>query len=212
MFRYWLSALVVLFFSTGCSKMYYAGMESVGIHKRDIMVDRVEDVKESQEEAQAEFKSALERFGTLVKLEETDLKEAYEEFNDQYEEAKEAAEEVSENIDKLEDVSEALFEEWAEEIEEYSNPKLKKQSQQKYKETRRKYEKMLKSMRKAEKSMQPVLATFHDNVLMLKHSLNAQAIGALKGEFDSLKGDIKTLLAQMNRSIEESDQFLKSIR
>ena len=203
---------VIVLLATGCSSMYYAGMESVGVHKRDIMVDRVEDVQESQEEAQKEFKSALEHFGTLVTIKDSNLKEAYEEFNDEYEDAKDAADEVSSNINKLEDVSMALFEEWEDEIVQYSNIKLQEQSKEKLRATRKKYDKMMNSMRKSEQSMEPILATFHDNVLILKHSLNAQAIGALKGEFDSLKENIDTLIAQMNKSIEESDKFIKEMK
>lgn len=203
---------VIALLATGCSSMYYAGMETVGVHKRDIMVDRVEDVQKSQEEAQKEFKSALEHFGTLVTIKDSNLKEAYEEFNDEYEDAKDAADEVSSNINKLEDVSMALFEEWEDEIVQYSNIKLQEQSKEKLRATRKKYDKMMNSMRKSEQSMGPILATFHDNVLILKHSLNAQAIGALKGEFDSLKENIDTLIAQMNKSIEESDKFIKEMK
>ena len=60
--------------------------------------------------------------------------------------------------------------------------------------------------------MKPVLITFRDNVLFLKHNLNAQAIGALKSEFTSLKDDIGVLIKQMNQSIEKSDQFIKEMR
>ena len=192
--------------------MYYAGMESVGVHKRDIMVDRVEDVQEAQEDAQKEFKSALEHFGTLVTIKDTDLKEAYEDFNDEYEDAKDAADDVNKYINKLEDVSLALFEEWEDEIVMYTNAKLQEQSKSQLRDTQSKYNKMMKSMRKSEKSMEPILATFHDNVLILKHSLNAQAIGALQGEFDGLKNNIDSLITQMNKSIKESDKFIKEMK
>ena len=33
---------------SGCQSAYYSAMESVGVHKRDILVDRVEETKESQ--------------------------------------------------------------------------------------------------------------------------------------------------------------------
>ncbi len=205
-------SLLSIFILGGCSSMYYAGMEKVGVHKRDIMVDRVESVKESQEEAQEEFSSALDRFGSLVNIGQSDLKSAYEEFNDQYEDAADAAEDVSSNIDKLEDVSLALFDEWEGELLEYKNMKLKLSSQKKLRDTKSKYNKMMKSMRKSEKSMNSVLATFYDNVLTLKHSLNAQAIGALKNEFGVLKSDMSTLIKQMDRSIQESNKFIKEMK
>lgn len=206
------AAVALLVTLTGCSQMYYAGMEQVGIHKRDIMVDRVEAVKSSQQDAQEEFASALERFNALVDVNASDLQSAYDALDDAYDDSKGAAENVSTRINKLEDVSEALFAEWEQEIEEYANPKLKLQSQQKLRETRKKYEKMMGAMRKSEKSLEPVLANFHDNVLLLKHSLNSQAIGALKTEFDTLKTEIRGLIEQMNLSIRESDTFIKALQ
>ena len=46
-----LPVLVVILLLTGCSSTYYGAMEKVGIHKRDIMVDRVTDARDSQAEA-----------------------------------------------------------------------------------------------------------------------------------------------------------------
>ena len=63
-------------------------------------------------------------------------------------------------------------------------------------------------MQAAERSMAPVLATFRDNVLYLKHNLNAQAVGSLRTTFQELEGDIDRLVEQMNRSIERSNQFI----
>lgn len=209
-----LSSLIALFVS-GCAttnSMYYAGMEKAGFHKRDIMVDRVKNVQDSQKDAQEEFKSALEQFGSLVTIKDSNLKKAYEKFNDEYEDAKEAAENLSVRINKLEDVSVALFDEWKEELDLYKNAKLKAQSSKQMKNTQAKYKKMMKVMRTSEKSMQPILATFQDNVLILKHSLNAQAIGALQGEFGTLKKEISGLISQMNQSIKSSNAFIKEMR
>ena len=33
--------LLAILFGLGCSSMYYGAMEKMGVHKRDIMVDRV---------------------------------------------------------------------------------------------------------------------------------------------------------------------------
>ena len=192
----------VLLTITGCANsVYYAGMEKVGFHKRDIMVSRVEKVQDLQKDAQEEFKSALEKFGSLVTIEDSDLKSAYEKFNGEYEDAREIADDLSVSIDKLENVSLSLFEEWENELDLYTSKKLKSQSSKKLQATISNYKAMMKSMRKSEKSMEPILSTFQDNVLTLKHSLNAQVIGALEGEFTSLKKEIKVLISQMNISI-----------
>lgn len=206
------SIFIILLFSGCANSMYYAGMEKAGFHKRDIMVSRVHKVQESQIETQEEFKSALEQFGSLVTIKDTNLKEAYEKFNNEYEDVKEAAEDLSTRINKLEDVSLALFEEWEEELNLYKNQKLKAQSQKNLKDTKSRYTKMMKSMRASEKSMKPILDTLQDNVLVLKHSLNAQAIGALQGEFGTLKKEISNLLDKMTISIKASDTFIKEMK
>ena len=76
-------------------------------------------------------------------------------------------------------------------------------------ETRVKYDEMLAAMKRAAESMDPVLAAFKDQVLFLKHNLNAQAIASLKGEVTRLEGEISTLLAQMEASIAEADRFIQ---
>ncbi len=195
----------------GCSRTYYAAMEKVGVHKRDILVDRVEAARDSQTEAQEQFKSALEQFNSVIQLKDTDLKQAYEKLNREYKQCEEAAEKVSERIDKVEDVSEALFDEWEDEIGLYSNKDLARASKQQLGKTRSRYTKMLASMRTAEASMTPVLRTFRDNVLFLKHNLNAQAIGSLQREFSSLKKDIDILIQRMNEAIGQSNTFIEQM-
>jgi len=196
---------------TGCQSAYYSAMESVGVHKRDILVDRVEETKESQEESQQEFQSALERLTTLINFDGGDVQAAYNQLNDDYESSLAAANDVTNNINKVEDVAQALFEEWSEELEQYSNASLKRESNKKLTATKRDFDKLLRSMRNAESKMEPVLSSLHDNVLYLKHNLNAQAVSAIQGEFTNLKRDIKVLMDDMNQSIADSNKFIEQM-
>ncbi len=196
----------------GCSGAYYSAMEKAGYHKRDILVSRVEKARDSQKEAQEQFADALEQFGSVVKIDDSNLKAAYEKLNAEYEDSEEAAEDVSERIENVESVSEALFKEWQDELTLFQNKSLRAASEKKFKNTRQQYNKMMTNMHKAEASMEPVLKTFRDNVLFLKHNLNAQAIGALRGEFNTLKVDIDKLIGKMNASIESSNRFIAGMR
>ena len=202
---------ICLLLAIGCSKAYYGAMEKVGVHKRDILVDRVENARDAQADAQEQFKDALEQFGSVVKIETTDLKEAYEKLNSEYEKSDEAAKEVSSRIDKVESVADDLFAEWEEELGLYKNKALKDASARKLIDTQTRYKEMLASMHRAEKSMDPVLRTFHDNVLFLKHNLNAQAIGSLRSEFSGLKVKIDALIDNMNEAITNSNQFIANL-
>ena len=196
---------------TGCQSAYYGAMEKVGYHKRDIMVDRVKAAKESQEDAQKEFSSALEEMQALLNHNGGNLEKAYNKAKDEYESAQSAADDVSNRINKVDDVAEALFDEWQTEIGEISKASLRRNSETKLKETRRSYEQLIKTMRRAESKMPPILTAMKDNMLYLKHNLNAQAIGAIKGEFANLQTDISGLIKEMNKSINESTRFIEAL-
>ncbi len=196
----------------GCATTYYEAMERAGIHKRDILIDRVKNARDSQVEAQKQFKSALEQFASVVRLEDTDLKKAYEKLNAEYEDCEKAAKEVSSRIDRVESVADALFDEWKDELDMYKSAELREASRKQLETTRARYRRMLASMHQAEKGMKPVLGTFYDNVLFLKHNLNTQAIASLKVEFSTLRGKIDGLVKVMNASIESSNTFIADLK
>ena len=64
---------MVIFGLAGCSTMYYGAMEKVGVHKRDIMVNRVKAARESQSEAKQQFLTAMDQFKRVVKFQGGDL-------------------------------------------------------------------------------------------------------------------------------------------
>ncbi|MBT8333964.1 MAG: DUF2959 domain-containing protein [Deltaproteobacteria bacterium] len=204
--------LLVAIILGGCSSTYYGAMEKVGIHKRDILVDRVEGARDSQVDAQEQFKSALEQFNSVVTLKETDLKKAYDRLNSEYEDCKDAAAMVSAKIRKVESVSEDLFDEWSDELRLYENRDLARASKKQLEATQLQYREMIDRMHRAEKSMDPVLKLFRDNVLFLKHNLNAQAIGSLQGEFANLENQIDNLIARMSEAIESSNTFIAGMK
>jgi len=203
--------LISAFLLSGCASTYYNAMEKVGIHKRDILVDRVEDARDAQQESKQEFKSALEKFSHVLSFDGGDLEDKYNELNDKYEDSKEAAEEVSDRISAIESVAEALFEEWAEELKQYSNANLRRSSEKKLRNTKSQYKKLISSMKKAESKMQPVLAAFKDQVLFLKHNLNAKAISSLQPELTKIEGNVARLIKEMEKSISEADKFIQSM-
>jgi multidrug efflux pump subunit AcrB len=204
--------VILSVFLTGCESTYYSAMEEIGFHKRDILIDRIEDAQESQQEGQQQFKNALEHFKSVVNFNGGDLEQLYNKLNHEYENSIEAAEEISHRIDKVDSVANALFEEWEDELEQYSNANLRRNSQQQLQDTRRRYSRLLVAMRKAEKSIDPVLNTLRDNTLYLKHNLNARAISSLKGELGNINSNVSSLLAAMEKAIQESDSFIEQLK
>ena len=114
----WVIGVWVLWSLLGCESTYYKTMETVGYHKRDIMVDRVQEARDAQ---------------------------------------------------------------------------------------------LIGAMKRAERKIDPVLAAFRDQVLYLKHNLNAQAIASLQSELASIETDVAKLIKEMEASIKEADAFISSM-
>lgn len=196
---------------SGCSTAYYAAMEKVGVHKRDILIDRVEEARDAQAVSQQEFKDALDQLSQLINFHGGNVQDKYEALQAQYEDSKKAADEVTARINKVELVAFDLFDEWEAELSQYQNKKLKTDSKKKLLDTKRQFDALVKVMRRAESKMPPVLRVLNDNVLYLKHNLNAKAVGAIQGEFGVLQQDVNNLLAEMNRAIADSNQFIATM-
>jgi hypothetical protein len=204
-------ALVLMVGAGGCKSAYYGAMEKVGIEKRDIMVGRVEAARDSQVAASEQFRSALDLFSDVVAFDGGKLEKTYNKLDKEFRRSQKRAVEVRDRMDSIESVSKALFKEWKSELKDYSSASLRKSSQAQLKETQRQYETMMTSMRKAAATMDPVLAAFQDQVLFLKHNLNAQAIASIQTEAAQVESDIKRLIADMEASIAEANAFIEAM-
>ncbi|MDP0500470.1 MAG: DUF2959 domain-containing protein [Verrucomicrobiota bacterium JB022] len=197
---------------TGCSTVYYNTLEKFGYEKREILVDRVDDARDSQQEAKEEFRDALEAFMSVVEVDATELERAYRRLDSDYTRLNRRAEEVKTRIDKVEEVSRALFAEWERELEKYQRDDLRRSSEQTLRETRHRAEDLIRTMRRAESRMYPVLDAFQDQVLFLKHNLNARAIASLQAEATRVQGEVDVLVQEMERAIDEAERFIEEMQ
>jgi hypothetical protein len=203
--------LISGFLSKKIRTVYYSARETIGEHKRDIVVSHVEQACAGLQDTKAEFENALERFKTLVCVNETTLDHKYNLLNRQYQFCCAKSVAVSDRIRAIEQVSEALFAEWDNELSEYTNRNLRAHSKQQLKLARQNYTRLIRAMQKAETKIQPVLSAFKDQVLYLKHNLNAQAIAALRHEFIDIGLDISQLIRAMELTIAEASLFVAAL-
>ena len=202
----------LLFLFGGCSSVQYSAMEKVGVYKRDILVDRVEDAQEAQQTAKEEVKSAYEQFTTLVQVDGGDLEKTYKRLQNSVDETQDSVDEVDERIEAIERVAEDLFDEWREELDQYSSASLRRSSEQKLRDTQARYKQMLGSMKRARGRIDPVLNVFQDHVLFLKHNLNARALASLKNEVGSIEGKVDVLIRDMEAAIAEAGRFIATMQ
>jgi hypothetical protein len=202
--------MIPLCFSA-CDTIYIATMEKVGYAKRDILNSRVKSARDAQEDAKKEIQSALEGFGKVVSYHGGDLEATYKTLNSELQRSEDSAETVRKRIRDVENVADALFSEWETELGQYSSANLRRKSEAKLTQTNARYKDMLGAMNRAEQRIDPVLKPLRDQVLYLKHNLNARALAAMKGELVKVDAQVDRLVRDMNRSIVEADKFIQAM-
>jgi len=190
---------------------YYRARESLGQHKREIVVYRVEEACDSLLATREQFESALEHFKAIAQFDGGSLELRYRTLKQQFDLSQAKAQAVNERIKSIAEVSEALFREWELELDQYSNRVLRAHSRKQLRNARQHYERLMKAMYQAEAKIHPVLAAFRDQVLFLKHNLNAQAIAALRHELFEIGVDIASLIQAMEKSINEANGFVATL-
>ena len=190
---------------------YYSVLETLGKTKREMVVYKVESARDSLEVAKQQFESALEEFSILVAVDDGPLEQKFKKLSHEFSLSETRAIAVQDRIKAVETVGEALFQEWELELEKYTNRSLRSQSRIQLRLTHHHFVRLIKAMKRAETRMSPVLAAFQDQVLYLKHNLNAQAIASLDKEFVAVTMNIAGLIAAMEKSITEAEAFMKSL-
>ena len=197
---------------SGCASVQYSALEKVGIHKRDILVDRVEDARDSQAETRENLVSAYDQLSVLIGHDGGELEDQYERLDKKVERSRDSIEELDDRLSSIDRVSSDLFEEWESELELYNSAALRADQEKKLAEARKQFWVMRERMQTARNRVDPVMAVLSDNVLYLKHSLNAQALAALRGQATLLEGEVEALIRDMQIAIDEADAFIANMR
>jgi hypothetical protein len=196
----------------GCQTMqsaYYKTMETFGHQKRDLMVSKVKDARDSQEEVKAKFQVAMEQFSTVLNSDKGKLGEKNKLLKSEYKKSKKKAKTIRKNIDSVEKVSDALFTEWEAELDQYTSDSLRSGSEQRMREARDQKIHFIDAMKRAEEKVVPVLSAFNDLVLFSRHNLNAETIESVKGELISAEEGVASLIKEIEASINEADALIK---
>jgi Protein of unknown function (DUF2959) len=204
-----LIAFVVLL--SGCHSTYYKAMSTLGKEKRDILVSRIKDAKKDQDQTKQKLQTTMESFQALTGFKGGSLEKSYKRLNGDYENAASQADKLHDKIQSIDQVSNDLFKEWQGEINAMDNNKLKSQDSVMLRNAKTRQATYMRAMRRTEEQITPVLKAFQDQVLFLKHNLNARAIGSLKNTSAGLQSDVAGLVQSIDASSQEADKLISSL-
>ncbi len=205
------SFILLILSLSGCTQLYYKAQEKIGNEKRDILVDRIKKGREDQDKAKEQFKSTMEAFQAATGFKGGQTEEVYKKLKKEYDEAADKTKKVSDRIASIEQVSGDMFSEWDKELSGMSNADLRSKSNVLLKATRRRYSDLIRKMKVVEGKAKPVLKAFEDQVLFIKHNLNAEAITSLKSNVVKMDADVQILIRDIETSTKEADAFIASL-
>ncbi|MCF6149606.1 MAG: DUF2959 domain-containing protein [Candidatus Kuenenia sp.] len=204
--------LFLLLNFSGCqTTTYYKTMERFGYHKREMLANRVKDARNILEETEEQFKSVLVEIRSVTTPGDSTYEEKYNKLNKEYEKSREKSLLITKRINSVETVAEALFIEWDAELEQYVSNSLRQSSRDKLNQKINQYQHLINSMKYVERKMDPVLVSFGDQVLYLKHNLNTQAIVSRQKELVMFEDEVISLIREIQNSIGVADTFINSI-
>lgn len=202
------SACLLVLALGACQSAYFGALETVGIEKREVLVDRVATARKAQAQAQEAYVDALDAFRAVVAFDGGDLERTYNRLRGKAEGAREQASALGGRIDAVESVANALFKEWEAELAQYRDASLRARSREQLAQTKARSAQVLAAMRRAQASFEPALARLEDQVLFLKHNLNASAIGSIRDELPRVQADAERLKHDIEAAVAEADRFL----
>lgn len=202
------SACLLVLALGACQSAYFGALETVGIEKREVLVDRVATARKAQAQAQEAYVDALDAFRAVVAFDGGDLERTYNRLRGKAEGAREQASALGGRIDAVESVANALFKEWEAELAQYRDASLRARSREQLAQTKARSAQVLAAMRRAQASFEPALARLEDQVLFLKHNLNASAIGSIRDELPRVQADADRLKRDIEAAVAEADRFL----
>jgi chromosome segregation ATPase len=201
---------------------YFIREQVVRQEKHDIFALAVAKADAQQVATKREFTDALEALQASLsasknslpensKNTESEVKVYYGRVSSEYRQSENAVNDFRARIEELNGQSEALFTEWEteaktlpadSEMQARSFADLKK-SKAKYAEV---YQVLENSLQKSEKTLE----TFRSYMLAIKHLLNAETIESVDKEYFQLSEDIRSLISQMDTSIQSTQEYLKN--
>jgi outer membrane murein-binding lipoprotein Lpp len=205
-----MSAAVLIL--AGCSHTYDTTTELFGKKKKDVLVDRIAAARDAQSAAKDQFSAALDEFRSIAGYKGTLLEDKYNELNAQYNRCQSQTNAVESRLADARRAAKSLFRQWEDELEQYSSAVVRRASEEKLKDMQMRYENVMYAMEKVRDKFYPALAAFKDQVLLVKHNLNAQAEMTMGEEMGIAEQEISKLIAEIDRSMAEADSFIRQMR
>lgn len=191
---------------------YYKAMEVVGVEKRELLVDRIDDTRQSMAQGKSDFARLITVYRETADAPAGNLEGAYERYEDAYDDTRDRVRDIETDIDTVKRVADDMFAEWEGELKLYQDEALRAESEARLADMRTRLEQLERTFDETEQRMDAALFPFRDRVLLLKRNMNTATLAQMKADAPALTEQVRAVNADLDRSIAEARAFTASLR
>jgi hypothetical protein len=196
--------------SFGCrSSTYYEAMDTVGYEKREMLVDRVEEARDTQIEAKQQLQTALYTLRRFESIPAGELTQLRDDLDGEVDKTEGQLNELQGDIQSVESIAQEVFDDWEAELQKYDSDELRRKSAQELEETKRNYGALISELRSTHEKLATVIAPLKDQVLFIEHAINAGETPPKSDKLDDVRQQISTLIEELEGSIDRTQRFIE---
>ena len=185
--------------------------KSDGLNQVDDLLTHIERVYVECELSDARVNEAMETLAWLTSPGfDGDPLEVHAQLALAAERAQLQAEELEGCIAPMKASGEALFQRWGADLEQFRSASMRARSAERLEQTRARYDAIVANVEPAFERMEALNAILADSVLFLANDLNAESIGALRGDVDEMLASAKQLSGELESALAAADVYMRS--
>ena len=186
-------------------------METIGIDKREIMFERIEDASDSAVINSHRIDEVYQIYRGMLFEEQGDLHVAHDRLTFFLDLCEDGADDYRSRIEKIQAVATPMFEEWKAESGDILDDELRRKSRTNFTKAVTQYEQLMRAMRAVDSETTPLLRRFTDHVLFMKINLNTNAWEPLRKHNEDFESELSMLTRRMDVVQERIAKFLTTV-
>jgi DNA repair exonuclease SbcCD ATPase subunit len=193
----------------GCkSSTYYEAAETVGYEKREMLIDRLQEARDSQVGAKQQMQTALYTLRRIGSVPETELEDLHDDLATEVNRAKDQLDDLHDDIAAVESVARSLFDDWEDDLAKFENQEARNRSQEELRDTRKRHETLVAELRSSERKLQRIMPRLEDQARVLEHAEELGRSPSLTDDLDDVREEISTLIEELDDSIDRTQRFI----
>ncbi|GGJ79095.1 DUF2959 family protein [Pseudomonas matsuisoli] len=201
--------LICLAVLSGCKSVYYDALERTGVSKQDLFVDRLEDTRKAQTNAQEQLERTIRSYRSLALFRAGNLPSRLEQLKGDYRTSDLRARNIRYHRQGVENVADDMFDEW--EDTSSSNATLKPVRTRDIERMRDEYDDLHANLLKVDNRLSTLLGLLEEQISVLEQR-PAPIPKDLSSAVAGIDARLREVETYIQRSNDQIDRLVGTLR